>query len=121
MLAKLTPLSQGLFVCLRKQSTHRRHRRCACVGVERATLTLIGRGRSRPVGYPKTLHVGFIQPTEADVDKVNARSGDDGFDVEPPSRQHGAWTFYLDARGASADEYVRQIVNARQSRPGRQT
>ena len=37
-------------------------------------LTLIGVGRSKQVSYPKTFHIGFIQPTEADVDEINRRT-----------------------------------------------
>jgi lactoylglutathione lyase len=36
-------------------------------------LTLIGVGHSREVSYPKTFHIGCIQPTEADVDEINQR------------------------------------------------
>jgi lactoylglutathione lyase len=69
-------------------------------------LTLIGSGRSRPVSYPETFHIGFIQATEADVDEVNSRIRDDGYDVAPPSRQHGAWTFYLEAPGGFTVEVL---------------
>jgi len=62
-------------------------------------LTLIGSGRGREVSWPNTFHVGFIQPTEAAVDDINRALREDGFDVEPPSRQHGAWTFYFTAPG----------------------
>ncbi len=50
-------------------------------------LTLIGVGRSGEVSYPKTFHIGFIQPSEADVDEVNRRLREDGFDVEPAARR----------------------------------
>ena len=69
-------------------------------------LTLIGVGRSRTVSYPETFHIGFIQATEADVDEVNERLRADGFDVEPPSRQHGAWTFYFRAPGGFTIEVL---------------
>jgi len=69
-------------------------------------LTLIGVGRSKEVVYPKTFHIGFMQPTEADVDEVNRRLRDDGFDIDPPSRQHGAWTFYFDAPGGFTIEVL---------------
>jgi len=62
-------------------------------------LTLIGVGRSNTVGYPKTFHIGFIQPSETHVDEINQRLNEDGFDVEPPSRQHGAWAFSFQAPG----------------------
>jgi lactoylglutathione lyase len=69
-------------------------------------LTLIGVGRAKRVSYPKTFHVGFIQPTEADVDELNRRIRADGYDIEPPSRQHGAWTFYLEAPGGFTVEVL---------------
>jgi catechol 2,3-dioxygenase-like lactoylglutathione lyase family enzyme len=62
-------------------------------------LTLIGVGRSHAVSYPKTFHIGFIQPSEKQVDEINQRLKADGFDVEPPSRQHGACAFSFQARG----------------------
>ena len=68
-------------------------------------LTLIGVGRSKQVSYPKTFHIGFIQPTEADVDEVN-RIREDGYDVESPSRQRGAWTFYFEAPGGFTVEVL---------------
>jgi lactoylglutathione lyase len=69
-------------------------------------LTLIGVGRRNEVSYPETFHIGFIQATDADVDEVNRRLRDDGFDVEPPSHQHGAWTFYFEAPGGFTIEVL---------------
>jgi lactoylglutathione lyase len=69
-------------------------------------LTLIGAGRSKRVSYPETFHVGFIQPTEGDVDRINERLRGDGVDVPPPSRQHGAWTFYFTAPGGFTIEVL---------------
>ena len=69
-------------------------------------LTLIGVGRSGTVSYPKTFDIGFIQPTEADVDDVDRRLREDGFAVDPPSRQHGAWTFYFTAPGGFTIEVL---------------
>jgi lactoylglutathione lyase len=62
-------------------------------------LTLMGVGRSNTVSYPKTFHIGFIQPRDAHVDEINQRLKEDGFDVEPPSYQHGAWAFSFQAPG----------------------
>ena len=62
-------------------------------------LTLIGVGRGNTVSYPRTFHIGFIQPSEADVDEINQRLKKDGFDVEAPSHQHGAWAFSFQAPG----------------------
>jgi lactoylglutathione lyase len=69
-------------------------------------VTLIGVGRNREVTYPSTFHIGFIQPTEEHVDEINRRLREDGFDVEPPSRQHGAWTFYFQAPGGFTVEVL---------------
>lgn len=49
--------------------------------------------------YPKTFHVGFIQESEERVNEINRRLKGDGFDVKPPKRFHGAWTFYFRAPG----------------------
>jgi lactoylglutathione lyase len=69
-------------------------------------LTLIGVGRQRQVKYPKTFHIGFIQATEADVDEINRRLREDGFDIESPSRRHGAWTFDFEAPGGFTIEVL---------------
>jgi lactoylglutathione lyase len=69
-------------------------------------LTLIGVGKSKQVTYPRTFHIGFIQPTEEDVDTINARLTADGYEVDPPSRQHGAWTFYFEAPGGFTIEVL---------------
>jgi catechol 2,3-dioxygenase-like lactoylglutathione lyase family enzyme len=68
-------------------------------------LTLI-RGKPSEITYPSTFHVGFIQPTEQAVNEVNQRLRDDGFDVPPPSRQHGSWTFYFRAPGGFTIEVL---------------
>lgn len=62
-------------------------------------LTLMGVGRDNTVSYPRTFHIGFIQPSDAQVDAIHQRLTDDGFDVEPPSQQHGAWSFSFQAPG----------------------
>ena len=59
------------------------------------TLTLMGVGNSNGVSYPRTFHLGFIRPSEAEVDEIK----EDGFDVEVPSQQHGAWSFTFQAPG----------------------
>jgi lactoylglutathione lyase len=69
-------------------------------------LTLIGAGRRNKVSYPQTFHIGFIQPSEKAVDEVNERLREDGFDIDPPSRQHGAWTFYFEAPGGFTIEVL---------------
>ena len=73
---------------------------------EEMVLTLIGAGRGNAVAYPPTFHIGFIQATPEDVDEINRRLREDGYDVEPPSRQHGAWTFYFEAPGGFTVEVL---------------
>ena len=51
------------------------------------------------VRYPASFHVGFIQANEDQVNEINQRLRDDGYDVAPPSKQHGSWTFYFNAPG----------------------
>jgi len=68
-------------------------------------LTLI-KARADDVKYPATFHIGFIQPTEQRVDEINQRLRDDGFEVDPPSRLHGAWTFYFRAPGGFTIEVL---------------
>ena len=63
------------------------------------TLTLMGVGNSNSVSYPRTFHIGFIRSSEAEVDELNRALKDDGFDVEAPSHQHGAWSFSFQAPG----------------------
>jgi catechol 2,3-dioxygenase-like lactoylglutathione lyase family enzyme len=62
-------------------------------------LTLIGVGRGNTVSYPKTFHIGFIQPSDAQVDEIYQGLREDGFEVEAPNRQHGAWAFSFLAPG----------------------
>jgi catechol 2,3-dioxygenase-like lactoylglutathione lyase family enzyme len=69
-------------------------------------LTLIRGRQGAAVAYPDTFHVGFIQPSEERVNEVNRRLKDDGFDVPPPSRQHGSWTFYFQAPGGFTIEVL---------------
>lgn len=53
----------------------------------------------KEVSYPGTFHVGFVQESEERVNEINQRLKDDGFEVMPPARLHGAWSFYFDAPG----------------------
>ena len=63
-------------------------------------------GRESEVKYPDTFHIGFIQDSEEQVNEINRRLKADGFDVPPPSRQHGSWTFYFDAPGGFTIEVM---------------
>ena len=70
------------------------------------TLTSMKVGREEHVTYPVTFHVGFNQESPEKVDEVNARLKADGYDVPPPSRQHGSWTFYFLAPGGYTIEVL---------------
>lgn len=70
------------------------------------TLTNMTLGAEPEVRYPATLHIGFIQPTEADVDQMNDRLRADGYEIPTPSRQRGAWTFYFQAPGGFTIEVL---------------
>jgi lactoylglutathione lyase len=69
-------------------------------------VTLIGAGRRNEVVYPETFHIGFIRATESEVDEINDRLREDGYEVDRPSRQHGAWTFYFEAPGGFTVEVL---------------
>lgn len=67
-------------------------------------LTLIQSDEA--IRYPSSFHIGFIQPSHDAVNAVNQRLQDDGYDVPPPSRQHGSWTFYFEAPGGFTVEVL---------------
>ena len=70
------------------------------------TLTSMKVGRESEVKYPATFHIGFAQESEEQVNEINKRLKDDGFEVPPPSRQHGSWTFYFLAPGGFTIEVL---------------
>jgi lactoylglutathione lyase len=63
------------------------------------SLTSMKVAQETEVKYPATFHIGFIQESEERVNEINQRLKDDGYEVPPPSRQHGSWTFYFHAPG----------------------
>lgn len=69
-------------------------------------LTLTNLERVTEVKYPGAFHIGFIQESHAQVDEINRRLKADGYDVEPPSKQHGSWTFYFKAPGGFVIEVL---------------
>lgn len=71
-------------------------------------LNLSNFDKATSVSYPSAFHIGFQQENEAKVDELNERLRQDGFDVEPPKRFHGAWTFYIDAPGGFMVEVLHQ-------------
>jgi catechol-2,3-dioxygenase len=70
------------------------------------SLTSMKVGKETEVKYPATFHIGFIQESAERVNEINRRLKEDGFDVPPPSRQHGAWTFYFQAPGGFTIEVL---------------
>jgi catechol-2,3-dioxygenase len=70
------------------------------------TLTSAKVGGEDEVRYPATFHIGFVQEREERVNEINRRLKADGFDVPPPSRQHGSWTFYFLAPGGFVIEVL---------------
>ena len=69
-------------------------------------LALIRGKKGVEISYPFAFHVGFIQPTEAKVDEINARLKADGYEVPAPDRMHGSWTFYFAAPGGFVIEVL---------------
>ena len=70
------------------------------------TLTSMRVGGEDKVTYPATFHIGFALESEEFVNEINGRLKEDGFDVPPPSRQHGSWTFYFLAPGGFTIEVL---------------
>jgi lactoylglutathione lyase len=69
-------------------------------------LSLSNPEKATKVTYPGSFHIGFGQESPEKVNAINKRLKDDGFDVPPPSKQHGSWTFYFMAPGG----YVIEIL-----------
>lgn len=65
-----------------------------------------GTAAPRGVRYPSSFHIGFIRPTEEDVNAIHARLRADGHGAPEPSVQHGAWTFYFTAPGGFTVEVM---------------
>ena len=61
-------------------------------------LSLMKAAKATTVAYPGPFHVGFFVESEAEVDAINRRLCEDGYDVAPPERHH-SYTFYVAAPG----------------------
>lgn len=70
------------------------------------SLTSMKVTKESSVSYPGSFHIGFIQPSEEQVNEINQRLKDAGYDVEPPSKMHGSWTFYFQAPGGFTIEVL---------------
>src|SRR4051794_16930141 len=69
-------------------------------------LTLTNIDRATDVKYPGAFHIGFIQGSPERVDEINRRLKEDGFEVDPPAKLHGSWTFYFRAPGGFVIEVL---------------
>ena len=69
-------------------------------------LTLTNFNPGAEVKYPGAFHIGFIQEGPEEVDEINRRLREDGFEVDPPARIHGSWTFYFLAPGGFVVEVL---------------
>ena len=69
-------------------------------------LALAPTREGRKVEYPSTFHIGFIQPSEEQVNRIHARLLADGLDLPAPRRLHGSWTFYFTAPGGLTIEVL---------------
>lgn len=69
-------------------------------------LTLMRFAKGKETEYPPTFHIGFIQESEAQVNEINQRLKEDGYDVPEPARMHGSWTFYFHAPGGFVIEVL---------------
>jgi catechol 2,3-dioxygenase-like lactoylglutathione lyase family enzyme len=74
----------------------------AMVDEDGFVLTLM---KGSNVKYPKTFHIGFPQENEEQVDIINQRLKNDGFEVELPHHAHG-YTFYVEAPGGFTVEIL---------------
>ena len=70
------------------------------------TLTNVKLGHETEARYPANFHIGFAQTNREAVNQINERLKFDGFDVDPPSKQHGSWTFYFTAPGGFTVEVL---------------
>jgi len=70
-------------------------------------LALFRAGNGTDAKYPAGFHIGFIQDSEEEVDQINQRLRDDGYQVPKPARLHGSWTFYFQAPGGFMVEVLR--------------
>jgi catechol-2,3-dioxygenase len=70
------------------------------------SLTHMKVGKETEVRYPASFHIGFMQPSEEQVNEINQRLRDAGFAVDPPGKAHGSWTFYFQAPGGFTVEVL---------------
>ncbi len=69
-------------------------------------LALFRAAKGTEVKYPAGFHIGFIQESAEQVNEINQRLREDGYDVAKPSRLHGSWTFYFKTPGGFTVEVL---------------
>jgi lactoylglutathione lyase len=69
-------------------------------------LALFRSRQGAPARYPAGFHIGFMQDSEEQVDRINQRLREDGYPVPRPARLHGSWTFYFEAPGGFTVEVL---------------
>lgn len=67
-------------------------------------LTLM---QGKDVQYPKTFHIGFPQESREDVDYINQRLKEAGYQVGSPIESHG-YTFYVKSPGGFTVEVIKR-------------
>jgi catechol-2,3-dioxygenase len=70
-------------------------------------LALFRAAKGAELKYPAGFHIGFVQESEEQVNEINQRLREDGYQVPKPSRMHGSWTFYFHAPGGFMIEVLR--------------
>jgi lactoylglutathione lyase len=69
-------------------------------------LALFRASRSAETKYPAGFHIGFMQESEEQVNQINQRLRDDGYEVPKPAHLHNSWTFYFEAPGGFTIEVL---------------
>jgi lactoylglutathione lyase len=62
--------------------------------------------------YPEGFHFGFAQKSKEEVNTINQRLKEDGFEVEAPSHQHSSWTFNMNIPGGLTIEVLHWLGSA---------
>jgi lactoylglutathione lyase len=69
-------------------------------------LALTPAREGHKVEYPPTFHIGFIQPSKEEVDRIHERLLADGLHAPAPCWRHDSWTFYFTAPGGLTIEVL---------------
>ena len=70
-------------------------------------LALFRAAKGSEAEYPAGFRIGFIQESEEQVNQINQRLREDGYQIPKPARLHGSWTFYFQAPGGFTIEVLR--------------